>query len=875
MRAVLTCFVFASMAVRAASGLADDARPEPVHVRAHATRRTGPIAIDGRLDEGAWTRAPRQTGFIQRFPKDGARASLETAFAILYDDDAIYVGVWADDPEPQKIRALLTRRDVDAIADAVVIGFDSYHDRRTAYAFQLNAAGVQRDMLLFDDANQDDTWDAVWTGDAAIGAHGWTAEFRVPLDQLRFAAGADQEWGFQLLRVVGRSEEQSTWSPWPRSAPEVVSKFGELDGLDVTPGRRLELLPYASGGVAVQPIEAGDPLHPHVGSRGGVGLDLKYGLGPAFTLSATINPDFGQVEADPSQVNLGPNELFFAEKRPFFLEGVDLFKLPIGNGDNRTEGAFYSRRIGAAPDEPDLDYEYLNAPTSSTIYGAAKLTGKTRSSWSVGVLDAVTGEETAEVIDAMGGRVDPIVAPLTNYAVGRIKRDFRDGHTSVGASATAVDRALAGTPLIGTLHDHAYTAGLQLQHRWADNAWEANLDTVGSWVHGSADAIAITQQLNRHLFQRPDATDVRFDPQRTSLAGLGATWKVGRIGDTKHWRYMIGGDLRTPGLELNDVGFQTTSDTTTPFVWGQYRDDAPGDDILNWQVNADVFTMSNFEPVLENYGFESNISTELASYWSFVFGVNGLAGGVDPVALRGGPALRVDPAVTAFGEISTDSRKRVRFDVNFNGSRNWTQDAISGGIDVAATIQARSNIDLTIGPSWYERDDPMQYVAQVDDTSGGRHYITAKIHQTTTSMTLRVNWTFSPHLSLQAYAQPFIAAGRYSDFKDVENPHADRFSARFHLLGARELRATDGTLFVNHRGSYQLDQPDFDLQQLRSTVVLRWEYRPGSTLFAIWSHGRTHEASDGRFELGRDLSGLASASGDNVVMVKANYWIGL
>jgi hypothetical protein len=328
------------------------------------------------------------------------------------------------------VRRLLTRRDVDGPADSITVAFDSYNDRRTAYAFILNAAGVQRDLLIFDDTNFDDTWDAVWTGDAALTSTGWTAEFRIPLSQLRFAAGATHAWGFQVVRNVGRSQEQTAWSPWPRSGPQIVSKFGVVDGIDgLVPGRRLELLPYVTAGVGVEPLDAGDPINDHVGWRRNLGLDLKYGLGPAFTLSATINPDFGQVEADPSQVNLGPNELFFAEKRPFFLEGVDLFKLPIGNSDGSVEGAFYSRRIGAAPDTSNLSYSYLKAPSSTTIYGAAKLTGKTAGGWSVGVFDAVTGAESARIVDDSGAQSDPLVAPLTNYAVGRVKHDFRDGMT--------------------------------------------------------------------------------------------------------------------------------------------------------------------------------------------------------------------------------------------------------------------------------------------------------------------------------------------------------------------------------------------------------------------------------------------------------------
>ncbi len=850
--------------------------PLPAAVRAHAVRRTGPIAIDGKLDEPAWTTAPRQTGFVQRFPKDGVPADHETSFAVLYDDEALYVGVWAADPEPGRIKALLTRRDVDSPADSVTIGIDSYHDRRTAYVFQLNAAGVQRDMLLFDDQGQDDTWDAVWTGNAAIDEHGWTAEFRIPLDQLRFDGSESHEWGFQILRTVGRSAEQSTWSPWPRSTPAIVSRFGIVDGIEhLQQGRRLELLPYATGGVDVAPVDAGDPLNDHVSTRRNVGLDLKYGLGPAFTLSATINPDFGQVEADPSQVNLSPFELFFAEKRPFFLEGVDLFKLPIGNSDGTVETQFYSRRIGAVPLTPDGTYQYTELTTPTTIYGAAKLSGKTRDGWSIGVLDAVTGPESEGLIDDSGARTDPQVAALTNYAVGRVKRDFRDGKTSVGMSATAVDRSLDGTALAATTRDQAYTAGLQVQHRWDNDAWQINFHTVGSWIHGSEDAIAATQQDSNHFYQRPDATDVAFDPHRTSLSGLGATWLGGMLGDTKHWRFGFGGDLRTPGLELDDAGFQTGSDRVIPYLWGQYRVDEPSSRLLNWQFNSDVFTVSNFEPLLNFYGIEGNVNAQLTNYWNLGLGYNVQGSGWDQVALRGGAALRTNPNASLFAFVSTDSRKPVRIDLNANAYRDWTADAINGGISIGATIQARSNIDLYLGPSWYARVDPLQYVAEADDATGTPHYVFATIHQTTASMTTRVNWTFSPHLSLQVYAQPFIASGRYSQLKDVNNPHAAVFSDRFHVLQGTDYAIHDGTVFVDYGGMYSFDRPDFDIRQLRSTVVLRWEYRPGSTVFAIWNHGQTSTSDDGRFQPGHDLAGLLKANEENLVMIKANYWIGL
>jgi hypothetical protein len=849
----------------------------PPAVRAHAVRRSAPITVDGRLDEAAWAGAPVHGGFIQRFPQDAAKPSFETRFAILYDDEAIYVGVWADDPSPDKIRALLTRRDVDSPGDSMTIAFDSYHDRRTAYAFQLNAAGVQRDLLLFDDSNQDDTWDAVWTGDVAMSPTGWTAEYRIPLSQLRFAEADAQEWGFQVARQIGRTGELDSWSPWPRSAPQVVSKFGVVDGIDhLQRARRLELLPFVTAGLDRAPVAAGDPLNQANGWRRNVGLDLKYGLGPAFTVSATLNPDFGQVEADPSKVNLSANELFFAEKRPFFLEGSDLFRLPIGNSDNGNEGAFYSRRIGAAPADPAGSYDYLKKPQSTAIYGAAKLTGKTVSGWSVGVLDAVTGPETAE-ISTGGATSQAQVAALTNFAIARVKRDLNDGATAIGGSLTAVHRKLAGTDLAATLHDQAYTGGLQLEHRWGDNAWVANVSTLGSWVHGTAEAIAATQTSSRHYFQRPDATDAHLDATRTSLAGMAARWMVGRLGDTKHWRFGTGGDLRTPGLELNDAGFQQGSDRMVPFVYGEYRDDAPGDHVLNWSVGGDVFTIASFDPRVLDYGLEYNTNVQLENHWSLAFGGNLDRGRWSPGALRGGPSLRTDTGLSNFAFVQTDNRAPVWFNLNVSGGVTPTSGRREVNVSLGGTVQARTNLDLFVGPSLYARRDPLQYVDQIADDAGATHYLFGRIHETDVSMTLRLNWTFSPHFALQAYAQPYVASGNYDELKDVDRPAAARYADRFHLLAPGEATLAAGTYRVMRDGAqYEFAQPDFNFRQLRSTVVVRWEYRPGSNVYAIWSHGRTSDAfDDGRLALGRDLGDLGRAASENVVMVKANYWIGL
>jgi hypothetical protein len=873
--------MFVAVAALAAPGAAVHAAAPGV--RAHATRLAGAIGIDGRLDEAVWSTVAKHSGFVQRFPRDSDPPSVDTRFAIVYDDDAIYVGVWADDPQPELIRALLTRRDVEAPADSLIIAFDSYHDRRTAYAFQLNAAGVQRDMLLFDDTNQDDTWDAVWTGNVAVTQSGWTAEYRIPLSQLRFASADSHEWGFQIVRTIGRTGEQDSWSPWPRSAPQVVSKFGVVDGISNLGQRtRLELLPYATTGFDRMPVDAGDPLNKTYNWRRGIGLDVKYGLGPAFTVSATLNPDFGQVEADPSKVNLSGSELFFAEKRPFFLEGIDLFKLPLGNGDNPIEGAFYTRRIGAAPATPDEDYDFIQAPTSTAIYGAAKLTGKTSSGWSVGVLDAVTGGEHASIALESETAGDPpkmselAVAPVTNYAIARVKRDLNDGATSIGASATAVNRKLDDPRLVALEHDQAYTGGLQLQHRWWDNAWTANVNVLGSYVHGSADAIADTQTSSVHYFQRPDDDAASYDPTRTSLTGLGAKWLVGQFGDTKHWRYGLGGDLRTPGLELNDAGFQLNSDRLIPFFAASYHENTPSSGLLNWQVGGDVFSMQTFEPRFLTYGLELNGNAQFSNYWEASAYTNIEDARWAVGALRGGKALRRDPGAFSNLYVQTDSRKPVWFSLGLYGFHNWTTGSRDGGVDLGATIQARSNIDISIGPSIYHRNEPMQYIDQVDDAMGQTHYVFGRLYETDVSLTLRMNWTFSPHLALQVYAQPYIASGKYSELKEVDNPGAERYQDRFHLLNGDAQRVDDEYHVTRGTASYTFDRPDFNFRQLRSTAVLRWEYLPGSTVFAIWSHGRTSDSlNDGRFQFGHDASELASARSENIIMVKANYWIGL
>ena len=850
---------------------------------AHAVRRAGAISLDGRLDDAAWQLAPLHADFWQRSPKEGQPPAYRTEFRIIYDDHAIYVGLRAFDPQPDQIRARLHRRDLASHADWLGVILDSYHDRRTGFGFAVNAAGVQRDVLLYDDNAEDAGWDAVWSSAVAIDGDGWTAELRLPLGQLRFSGKPDQIWGVQVLRLVGRLGEQSLWSPSPSTSPGFVSNFGELSGISgVRPSRRIELLPYLSGGIARISHDDGDPFHGAVDPTGNLGLDARIGLGSAFTITATVNPDFGQVEADPSQVNLSANETFFPEKRPFFLEGTDNFQfgLGTGDGDGSFDALFYSRRIGARP-HGEAEGDYVDSPGGTAIYGAAKLSGKTASGWAIGVLEAVTAEESAEIDDGSGHRSTAVVEPLTNYAVARVKRDFRGGKTSVGAALTSVVRKLDGTGLEDELHDRAFTGGANLRHRFRDDTWSTSLRLAGTWVHGSKEALLATQQLVRHNFQRPDADHLELDPDRTSLAGGAVMFDIGKDGG-KGWHYGLGGDVRTPGFEANDLGFHGGADYLIQFGFLDYRREQPSEHFSSWRINVNQFAVSDFEGNLDSVGANVNGGFQLTNFWGGYAGIFADDNLLDTGILRGGPALAVDPSYGMFGGLHSDGRKDVSFSAGLNLARTPSDGSHRIGLETGLSAQIRSNLELSLDGFIAWREDGTQFVADPIDGAMTQQYLFATLAQRELALTLRGSWTFTPDLSLQVYAQPFLSVGAYRGYKlaAVMNggTHAASYAARFTELDRGQLQFDGGALGIDQdrdgAADYVIDTPDYNYRALRSTVVLRWQYRPGSSAFLIWSQGRDSRALDRDLQFGRDLSGLVNAEGEHVILFKVNYWFG-
>jgi len=797
--------------------------------------------VDGSLDDEAWADAPVATNFVQFEPDPGTEPSQRTEVRLLYTSDAVYVGARMYDTHPDSILARLSRRDERAVADRFMVGFDSYYDRRTAFVFGVTAAGVQSDELLYDDTQSDRNWDAVWESSVTIDSAGWVAELRIPLSQLRFSVPEDSArgdtWGVNFQREIARLDETDQWSPFPADRSRMVSAFGTLTGLKrLSPPNNLEIRPYTVLKANRSPVDEANPFRGPTEMAGSFGGSLSYGITPNVTLNATVNPDFGQVEADPSVVNLSAFETFFPEKRPFFQEGIDIFQVPLGVGDGRREQLFYSRRIGRTPrGSAPSDATYSKNPDATTILGAAKLSGKTSNGWSVGVLNALTAEEEARFMDPGQGISSVTTEPMTDYGVARVKKDFRDGESSVGAIVTSTIRDVDPDGPVSHLPGGAYSGGLDAMHRFAGGDWRLTAKALASHVTGNAGAIDVLQRGPNHYFQRPDADHVDYDPSRTSLSGASASVEMMKV--SGHWRAAAITQTRTPGFDVNQLGYQRGSDQTVAAGFVGYRSLGPRGPFRSWNVN----------------GF-----FQLRNYWRGYGGVNYNTASLSTTELRGGPAIREQNTNWAV-ELGTEGRR------------------LSLGPSV--TVQPTNAAQLSLRPRMTWNRDVSQYVTTADGTDGGTHYLFGRLEQRTASLTTRLDYTFSPGLSLQLYAQPFISAGDYSDFGEVRDPKASTFDARYREYTDAEIAAEDGAYSVDRDGDDEAElgfgDPDFNIRQLRSNVVLRWEYMPGSRLFLVWSQDRSGFAPDGTFDLGRDLDGLFGAEGRNVFLVKVEHWLGM
>lgn len=839
-----------------------------------ATRADGAVLqVDGVGDEEIWSRTPVATGFVQFEPGEGAAATERTEARVVYGDEALYVLLRAFDSAPDEIVGQLTRRDQGSHSDLLAVVIDSYYDRRTAFQFAVNPVGVKHDIYRFDDTDEDSGWDAVWDVATTRDPEGWTAEFRIPYSQLRFRDVAEQTWGINFLRTIARRQETDVWAPTTRSDAAIVSRFGELRGLrDLSAPDRMEILPYSLASLRREPGDRENPFYRPNAPGGALGADVKYRLTSNLTLDVTINPDFGQVEADPGQLNLGALETFLPERRPFFLEGSSIFNFSIalGDGDGASESLFYSRRVGRAPQgRADPDGGFVDADDRTSILGAWKLSGKTAGGWSIGLMHAATAEERAEIAPGVGGRHEKAVEPSSNFGVLRLQKDFRDGRSAIGVIGTGLRRDGSVAEQLG-LRSGAFSGGLDFRHRFGDERWQVSGYVLGSRVTGSADAIARTQRSAARYYQRPDAGHVEYDPTRTSLSGGSANFDISKFSGG-FWRVGTGVQTRTPGFESNDVGFMNNADHVIHWGWLGYHHTTEQGPFRNWMVNFNGWHVWDYDGNRVGTGANVNVNFQLRSFWAGYAGVNQEFAAYSNGMLRGGPLFRREAQTNFWGGFASDSRKAIQ--VNLGGFGNVRPESDSWTLSFSPNVRIRPSgrASFNVGTFIHRNVDDRQWVDRVD--AGTPSYVFGRIDQTTVGVTARVDYAFTPTLSLQLYAEPFVSAGAYSGFKRVADPVASAYEDRFTRLAPSNV---DGRYLVDLDGDGTTESfrdPDFGFRQFRSNAVLRWEYLPGSTLFLVWSQGRDHSTRDGDFAFGESVGDLLGVASDNVFMIKLSYWM--
>ncbi len=840
--------------------------------------------LDGRLDDPIWTSAAIASGFRQREPNDGEEPTELTEVRIVYTDDALYVGARMFDSQPDGVVGRLGRRDSFTSSDEFWVAIDSYHDHRTAFCFGVNPAGVRFDEVTTnDDPHGDESWDPVWEVATRTDSLGWVAEIRIPFSQLRFGNAEEQLWGVNFYREVFRTNEETVWSWVPNTEQGFASQFGHVQGItDIEAPRRLELLPYVvTQSDFVEGVDADNPFHDGSTQRLTGGLDLKYGVTSDLTLDATINPDFGQVEADPAVVNLSAFETFFGERRPFFVEGANILQFGAGSG-GFVFGApqlFYSRRIGAAPSRPAFEPDgYVDNPTATRIIGAGKLSGKT-AGWSIGLLDAVTAREFARVQLPGSEPESRPVEPLTNFAVASLRRDFRAGGTGLGFLGTMVHRDVSET-VFTTLRTAAYSGGVDFFHRFGGNQFAVSGTIAGSLIQGDSLAILRAQRSSARYFQRPDQDYVAVDPSRTSLAGYATSMQLGKV--SGNWVYGTDFYAYSPAFEINDAGFQSQTDRIFHGMRVTRRWLQPGTVFRRFSVTSTFAQQWNFGGTRGFRSLYTGVSGQLRNYWQFSLGGNLNGTGLSDKTTRGGPLMESPASWSANGWIGTDLRKSVAVAI-WSGYARSTSGGWEIGVEPEVQLRPTSAIRIGLEPGWTKGRSMAFYVTQRPDetaaaTYAGR-YLFAQLDQTEVDLTMRVDVALSPSLSIQLWAQPFISSGAYTGFKELARPASFEF-LRYGIDNGSTIAFDEETnrYTVDPDGDGEappitFDNPDFLVRSLRSNLVLRWEYLRGSTLFVVWNHGRGGGSIDPSFRLGDQLRNLWDDDAQNTFLVKVNYWL--
>ena len=844
----------------------------------HKLTQKSPV-IDGKYEEAAWDAVEWSGNFIQREPNDGAKPSQNTIFKILFDDNNLYIVIRALDSVAGEIVSRLSRRDKED-GDWLAISIDSYADKQTAFNFGVTSAGVKFDFMFVNDNRNDASWDAVYYTATSIDAMGWTAEMRIPLSQLRFAKMDKHIWGLNVWRNIYRKQELSLWQPIPVTAPGLVSLYGQLQGLDgIKPRRDIELLPYAYAKATYDKKEEGNPFKSGQKYSGTAGIDGKIAVTNDLTLNFTINPDFGQVEADPAVVNLTAFETFYPEKRPFFVEGRNIFnfKLTGVDSENNMNMPFYSRRIGRAPQykiKTDSGI-YVSAPEQTRILGSFKLSGKTKKGLSIGIVESLTRYEKA-TIDSAGIRQKEGIEPLTNYLIARVSQDFNKGTTTIGGIFTATNRSITESQL-EFLPDAAYTGGLNAIHFWKNKTYYLSGRAVFSSLHGSEQAIMNSQRSAVRYYQRPDNFHVTYDPTRTSLSGYGGTAEFGKAG-TGNWQYLTYLTLRSPGLDFNDAGYLKQADEIQHLFWLRYRK-FKSFSIFRWaSANFTEYITWDFGGENTNKGIDLNVNGQFTNFYTTGVGFNYAGTTLARGELWGGPALLLPPVTNFSAYAQTDSRKKIVF--RFTASQYFGQDAYYNNHKYALEITYKpvNSLYFSLIPQYTTGFNQIQYV-DVASFNNEPRYIMGSLDKKVYDLSVRINLSITPELSLQYYAQPYIFTGQFSDYKRITDAKADVFTDRYHQFSSYEISFYEPwnayMIDEDHDGAddYGFYKPDFHYLQFRSNMVLRWEYKTGSSLYLVWSQGRTDVAANGENEFGQYARELWDLHPRNDFMLKISYLV--
>jgi len=884
-RSAAAVALLCSGAVPGAGALAQGPSPRAPK-QARATRISGGAPkVDGLLDDAAWIHAEPVSDFVQKIPIEGAAPTVSTEVRLMYDDAALYVAARLFRPDPSAIRTSITRRDGDSDAETFTVSLDTYLDRRTAYSFTISSGGVRGDAYHSqdsEDSGKEAQFDPIWNGRARVDSLGWTAEMRIPFSQLRFNAAEQQTWGLQLTRNVADIAERLQWTLIPLAAAGFSSQFGRLDGITgVPPARRFELLPYVASDLTWRANENRlNPFLDRAGARGGA--DLKVGLGPNLSLDATINPDFGQVEADPAIVNLTAFENVFEERRPFFIEGNELL---TGRGQSFIGRPtwFYSRRIGGAP-RGGVSGDFVDMPSNTTITSAGKVTGRLKSGLSIGALAAITPREYGRSFDVDSNRISrAAVEPPATFGVMRLQQEFGRQQSNVGLSMTGVQRALGGdapdlSSLRSLLPTSAVAGGVDWKLRYRQGMYEITGWVGGSHVQGDSIAIGRLQRNSAHFYQRPDQSYVRYDGSRTSLSGTSASLRL----DKNAGRFTLGGiqlSTRTPGFEINDVGQMRSGDDIDFNADIQLRDTKPNKYVRLFNFGTATQAGWNFGGVRQYLRFSENASATLHNFWRVGAGATVIVGSQSDDLTRGGPLMATANAY----QLTASLNSRANIPTTWSARTTYLRDEFGGQsqtFSTTLTVRPASRWQASMDPTYSRVTDARQYVTTRSGGSAatfGSRYIFSYIERSTLSARFRLNYAFTPNFTVEAYAEPFVSSGRYFDLGELS-------AARSKVMRVYGAAGTGTTITRDSTGAatvtdgatrFTVPNLDFNRRSFRSNLVLRWEWLPGSTAFLIWQQNRQATDPLGRLITPRDLLDATQVAGDHFVVMKVSYLLGV